>query len=113
MTVDDYIHAAPAQAQALLEELRRRTRKLCPDAEETVSYRVPALRLGKVFFYYAAFKGHIGIYPPVKGPAALVRKLTPYRGLKGNLQFPYANGLPFDLVEEVILALHKAHAVTK
>lgn len=83
---------------------------LYPDAHETISYAMPAFREGRVFLYYAGFKHHIGLYPPVKAPVELVEALKPYRGPKGNLQFRYANGIPYDLLERVIVALHTEYA---
>jgi uncharacterized protein YdhG (YjbR/CyaY superfamily) len=113
MTIDDYIAAAPPNAQPILEKLRSLAIEICPAAEETISYKLPAFRQGKVFFYFAAFKHHIGIYPPVNEPAILVKKLQPYRGPKGNLQFQYKDGMPYDLIAAVIKALHASYAVTK
>ena len=49
---------------------------------------MPAFKLDRVFFYFAAFKQHIGVYPPVKGDRELQNELLPYRGDKGNLRFP-------------------------
>ncbi len=113
MTIDDYIASAPENARPILAKLRKLAAELCPDAVETISYKLPAFRQGKVFFHFAAFKNHIGIYPPVKEPASLVKQLAPYRGPKGNLQFQYEAGIPYDLIEGVIKALHKSYAVTK
>ena len=110
MTIDDYIASSPEAAQPILRRIRAMAAALCPEAQETISYRMPALRQGRVFFYFAGFKNHIGIYPPVSEPAELVEALKPYRGPKGNLQFRYADSIPYDLVERVIIALHAAHA---
>jgi len=55
-------------------------RDALPDAEPFVSHGMPAFRLGKVFLCFAAFRKHIGIYPPVKGCACLQERLAPYRG---------------------------------
>lgn len=113
MTIDGYIAAAPEEARSILAKLRQMAAELYPDAEEAISYGLPAFRQGKVFFYFAAFKNHIGIYPPVNAPADLVKQLGPFRGPKGNLQFQYKDGMPYDLIERVIKALHKAYAITK
>ncbi len=113
MSVDNYIASAPENARPTLTKIRKLVAQLCPDAEETISYKLPAFRQGRVFFYFAAFKNHIGIYPPVNGPASLIKQLQPYRGPKGNLQFQYEDEMPYDLIERVIKALHKAYAVTK
>jgi uncharacterized protein YdhG (YjbR/CyaY superfamily) len=111
MDVEHYIQSAPPEAQATLRQIRAMVRSACPEAEEVISYRMPAFREGRVFIYYAAFKAHIGIYPPVTAPASLVKALKPYAGPKGNLQFPYADVVPFDLIEKVIAALHKTYAI--
>jgi uncharacterized protein YdhG (YjbR/CyaY superfamily) len=108
-----YIDAAPVAGRAGLREIRALARKLFPEAEEAMSYRLPAFKHDRVFLYYAAFSNHIGIYPPVEGNAALIKKLAKYRGPKGNLQFSYDEDLPLKLIEEVIKALHKAYAVKK
>jgi uncharacterized protein YdhG (YjbR/CyaY superfamily) len=110
MTVEDYIASAPAKAQPVLANVRALARKLCPEAEEVISYKIPALKQGKVFFFYAAFKNHLGIYPPVRAPESLAQKLKPYAGPKGNLKFPYKEPIAYELIGEVIEALHKAHA---
>lgn len=110
MTVDEYIASSPDVARPILRRIREMAAVLCPDAHETISYKMPALRQGRVFLYYAGFKHHIGLYPPVRAPAELLEALKPHRGQKGNLQFRYADGIPYDLVERVILSLHTEYA---
>lgn len=105
--IADYIAAAAPAAQPILRRLRAAVREAVPDAEECISYRMPALRIRKVFFYFAAFKAHIGIYPPVKGSAALQKRLAKYRGPKGNLQFPLDEPMPYALIAQVARTLAK------
>ena len=83
-------------------------REAVPDAEEMISYRMPAFRLGGVLLYYAAFRKHIGLYPPVRGPAPLLRAVAPYAGLKGNLQFPYTQPIPYGLIRRIVQSRVKA-----
>ena len=87
-TVDEYLAAAAPDARRVLRRIRALVAAAVPDAQQVISYQMPAFRMRRVFFYYAAFKSHIGIYPPVKGSAALDKALQPYRGPKGNLKFP-------------------------
>lgn len=94
----------------MLEAIRRQVLAAVPDATECISYQMPALKKKKVFFYYAAFKQHIGIYPPVKGDAALAAELAPFRGPKGNLQFPLSAPMPYDLIARVAVALAEESA---
>ena len=70
---------------------------------------MPAFKHGRVFFYFAAFKKHTGIYPPVTQDARLVRELAPYRGEKGNLSFPHNEPLPIELIDRVALALFREY----
>lgn len=100
-SVDDYIAAQPEAVQPLLRQIRAIVRDEAPQAEETISYRMPAYRHGGVLLYFAAFKQHIGLYPPVRGDAELLQALAPYRGPKGNLSFPLAEDLPLALIRRV------------
>jgi len=63
-------------------------------AERTISYNMPAFKLGRTFFYFAAFKNHIGVYPPVTEGSTLIARTATYRGPKGNLSFPHSQVLP-------------------
>ena len=94
----------PVALERLLQ-IRDRVCSLVPEATPCISYSMPALRRGKVFFFFAAFKQHIGVYPPVKGDAALQARIAPFRGPKGNLSFPLKQPLPLDLIGDVALAL--------
>jgi uncharacterized protein YdhG (YjbR/CyaY superfamily) len=84
-----------------MDEIRNLVRRLVPDAQEVLSYGVPAFKKGRVFFFYAAFKKHIGIYPPVEGDDALNAELKPYRGEKGNLQIPLDRPMPWSLIRRI------------
>jgi len=52
--------------------------------------------------YFAAFKAHIGFYPPVRGDAGLEKAVTPYAGEKGNLRFPLDRPIPYRLIERIV-----------
>lgn len=108
--IDDYIAAAPAASQAVLEEIRQRIRERVPQATETIGYGLPAFRLGRIFIYFAAFKKHIGIYPPVREDQALIAVLQPFRNGKGNLAFPLQRPIPYELIGRVAVALAREHA---
>jgi uncharacterized protein YdhG (YjbR/CyaY superfamily) len=105
-----YIAAAAPRAQPLLEAVQAKVESLAPAASRCISYDMPAYRDGRVFFYFAAFKQHIGVYPPVTKDAALIAETAPWRGPKGNLSFPLDQPLPLDLIGRVALALHRAYA---
>ena len=100
-TIDAYIATAPAEVREVLQEIRRIVRRAAPDAQEIISYRMPAFRLHGILLYFAAFKNHIGLYPPVSGDAPLLKALAPYAGEKGNLRFPLDRPIPYELIERI------------
>ena len=104
-TVDAYLATVSPEVHPILEEIRALVKRTVPDAQETISYQMPAFRLKRVFFFYAAFKQHIGIYPPLQTDEALLQELQPYRGEKGNLKFPLDQPIPYDLIARVAAAL--------
>jgi len=99
---DEYVAAFPPQVQTILQNIRVRIKKAAPDAEERISYRMPSFTLHGVLVYFAAFKNHIGLYPPVTGDAALQRAVSVYAGEKGNLRFPLDQPIPYGLIERIV-----------
>lgn len=104
-TIDAYIAAAEPDVRPILEQIRRTIAQALPDATEAISYQMPAFRRKSVVIYFAAFKNHIGVYPPVSGDNALAAELQPYRGPKGNLKFPLDEPIPYALIGRVAEAL--------
>ena len=109
---EDYFDSVAPDARARLEAIGRTVEAAVPQAVRCIGYRMPAFRDGRVFFYFAAFKQHIGVYPPVTGDVALIEALAPYRGPKGNLSFPLKQNLPLPLIGRVAVALHRQYAKT-
>ncbi len=85
----------------MLETLRSTVREAAPGAEERISYRMPAFFQDGVLVYFAVFRKHIGLYPPVRD-AKLRKALEPYAGPKGNLQFPLDRAMPYALVRRIV-----------
>jgi uncharacterized protein YdhG (YjbR/CyaY superfamily) len=100
-TVDEYIAAFPPDVQEILQRVREVVRKAAPEAEEVISYRMPALKQGGVLVYFAAFRNHIGLYPPITGDTGIERAIAPYAGEKGNLRFPLDQPIPYDLIARI------------
>jgi uncharacterized protein YdhG (YjbR/CyaY superfamily) len=103
-SVDAYIAAFPPEVRAVLQRLRATVMEVVPEAIERISYGIPAFTLDGTLVYFAAFKRHIGVYPPVRGDAKLLRALAPYRGEKGNLAFPLDEPMPYALIKRVVRA---------
>jgi len=100
-TVDEYIAAFPPEVQRILQRVRRVARAAAPEAREVISYRMPALKQNGVLVYFAAFKNHIGLYPPITGDADIAKAVAPYAGEKGNLRFPFDEPIPYDLIARI------------
>jgi uncharacterized protein YdhG (YjbR/CyaY superfamily) len=106
-SVDDYIASSPPEVQLILQQIRATVRKAAPRAEERISYRMPAYFLGGVLVYFAAFKNHIGLFPPVRDKS-LKSLIAPYAGPKGNLRFPLSEPIPHGLIRKIVKTRMKA-----
>ncbi len=101
--IDEYISGFPKEVQALLEKMRGTIRKAAPEAQETISYNVPAFTLGgKKLVWFAAFKSHVGFYPGAAAIAAFKEELSRYKTARGSAQFPFKDPLPLDLVSRIV-----------
>ena len=100
--IDGYFSKFPADVQAILEQVRAAIRRAAPDAKEIISYQMPAFKQHGILVYFAAWKQHIGLYPPISGDKALEKAVARYAGPKGNLQFPLDEPMPFDLIERIV-----------
>jgi uncharacterized protein YdhG (YjbR/CyaY superfamily) len=109
-TIDEYVAALPPDVQAILKKIRSTIRKAAPQAEEKISYRMPAFTLDGVLIYFAAFKKHIGLFPPVRGDDKMQKAIARYRGPKGNLQLPLDEPIPYGLIARIVKARMKEHA---
>ena len=94
-----------------MEEIRKLVRLKVPDAQETISYQMPAFKLSRTFIYFAAFKKHIGIYPPVTGDKSVIEATARYCNEKGNLAFPLDQPIPYELIGKLAEALSKQYAI--
>lgn len=101
-SIDDYIADFPSHLQRTLKRLRATIRAAAPDAEERISYGMPAFYLAGALVYFAAFKNHIGFFPTSSGVAAFKRDLAPYQVSKGTIRFPIGQPLPFPLVARIV-----------
>ncbi len=103
-SIDEYIASFPPKIQAILETIRMTIRNAAPEARETISYNMPAFTMSGVLVYFAAFKKHIGFFPPIKGDAKLEKAKSAYLGEKGNLRFPLDRPIPYALIETLVQA---------
>jgi uncharacterized protein YdhG (YjbR/CyaY superfamily) len=102
--VDEYLAGLDEPKRSVLQELRQTILSIVPDAEECISYGMPAYRReGKVIAGFAAFKTHLS-YLPHSGSVVgkLSDDLAGYRSTKGSLHFPIDRPLPKAIVKKLI-----------
>jgi uncharacterized protein YdhG (YjbR/CyaY superfamily) len=102
--IDDYLAALDEPKRSTLEELRRSIVEVVPDAQQCISYGMPAFKVqGKVVAGFAAFKHHLS-YLPHSGSvlAALGDAVDGYSMSKGALQFDVDTPLPASLVQQLV-----------
>ena len=102
-SIDEYIAAARPEVQPILERIRETIQQAAPAAEEKISYQMPAFTLDGNLVYFAAFKKHIGFYPPVRDEKLMV-EASAYAGEKGNLRFPLDEPIPYALISKLVKA---------
>lgn len=101
-TIDEYIEQFEPNLQAILQKIRKTIQKLAPNAKEVISYRMPAFKQSGILVYFAAWKNHIGFYPPVSGDEVLEKLVARYANEKGNLLFPLDQPIPYDLITRIV-----------
>ena len=100
--IDEYIASFSPEIQSILEKIRLTIRKAAPGAEEKISYQIPTFALMGNLVHFAAFKKHIGLYPPVHGDEKLRAEIAPYRNERGNLRFPLDKPIPYTLISRIV-----------
>src|SRR5215475_13252811 len=108
-TVDEYIAAQPAANRPKLQQLRDTIKKAAPEAEELISYQIPAYKYHGMLIYFAAFPNHFGIYPYKETNNQLKEKLKPYLSGKATIRFDVDKPLPLKLITEFVRYRVKAN----
>jgi len=101
-SVDAYVKSADAEAKPFLTALRALIKKLVPEAEEVISYGMPAFKYHGILVYYAAFKDHYSLFPTAKPLEVFASKLAKYKTSKGTIQFLYTEKFPEKLISEIV-----------
>ena len=102
-SIDEYLATQPGPVKAALQTVRGAIRRAVPEAEEAISYQMPAFRLqGRVMIFFAGWKEHYSIYPATDGLAEAFRKeLAGYEISKGTIRFPLSEPVPVKLIERL------------
>ena len=100
-TVDEYIDAAPKEAQAKLREIRSILKQVAPNATEALKWGQPVFEEKRILFAYSAFKSHLNFMPTRSALEPFKEELAEYATGKDTIQFPYDKPLPKGLIRKI------------
>jgi len=101
-THDEYLATVSADKRAALQKLRKAIKTAAPNAEECISYQLPAFRLnGKFLVAYGAAANHCAFYPG-SVITGLRNDLKNYDTSKGTIRFSAEKPLPSALVSKLV-----------
>ena len=100
-SVEEYIKAAPKEAQAKLRELRAILKKVAPDAAEKLKWGTPVLEEKRILFAYSAHKSHLNFMPTGPALEPFREELAGFKTGKDTLQLPYDRPLPKTLLRRI------------
>lgn len=101
-SVEKYLEDVTPDERRVLEQMRRTIRKACPNAEEVISYGMPAYKYHGMLAWFTAHENHCGLYVRPGNVKALEKELEPYRSPKSTIRFTVERPLPDRLVTKII-----------
>ncbi len=103
-SVDEYQSTFPADIIERLEQIRTIIKKVAPDAEEVISYQIPAYKYHGFLVYYSGYKNHISLSYPFSDAllAEFKAELNRYKVSKSAIQFPNKEPLPKELIKRIV-----------
>lgn len=102
LDTDSYINSFSPSTQKLLQQVRETIKKAAPNAQEVISYSMPAFKYKGMLVWFAGYAHHIGFYPGASGIAAFKLEFGTYKNAKGSVQFPLDKPLPLDLITRIV-----------
>jgi uncharacterized protein YdhG (YjbR/CyaY superfamily) len=102
--VAEYLATLDPDLKLTLTTVRQTIRKAVPDAEEVISYQIPAYKLnGSYVLYFAGFKDHFSLScpPPFTVFEAFAKQLARYKVTKSAIRFPLDEPVPVKLITAI------------
>ena len=101
--IDEYLTPLPDAQRIALEALRQTIKAAAPEAEEVISYQIPAFKYKGMLVYFAAYKNHCSFFV---GNGSLIEsmkaELTDYDTAKSAIHFTPEKPLPIALVQKIV-----------
>ncbi len=101
-TVDEYIAVAIPQVKEYLERLRSSIKQAAPQAEEVISYNMPAYKQNGMVVYFGGFTKHVSLFPGAEAIEVFKNELTDYKTSKGTIRFSLDKPLPIALIKKIV-----------
>ncbi len=97
---EEYIRSFSKDVQEILQTVRQTIKQAVPEAEEVISYQIPAFKYHGWIFYYSAYKNHYSLScpPPFTLFDVFKKELAPYKMSKSTIQFPFDQPIPTELI---------------
>lgn len=101
-TVEEYLRALTPSQRIVANTLRQIIKHAAPEAEEVISYQMPAYKYQGILVYFGIYAHHVGLYPTGSGVEAFKEELSSYVTSKGTVQLPIDEPLPEKLITEIV-----------
>ncbi|HEY1074919.1 MAG TPA: DUF1801 domain-containing protein [Patescibacteria group bacterium] len=103
--IDTYLEKVSEPEKIALERVRKIIKKTVPDAEESISYGMPAFKYKKKYLVaFCEFKDHMSLFPGSEAIEKFKAKLEGYKLSKGTIQFTLEHPLSETLIREIVLS---------
>jgi len=104
-TVDEYVAGVPEPARSTLEKMRLLIRSAVPpEATETISYKIPAIKYKGMLLWFAGFSDHCSLFPTAAVIQEFKNELKGFKTSKGTIHFPLGKPLPAPLLKKIVKA---------
>jgi len=100
-TTEEYLATLPNEKRAVLTKLRAALRKALPQAEEVISYAMPAFKQDGIVIWFAAAKNHYAVYVYPRVMAVFKEELKDFSGTKSAIHFSYDKAMPVKLITKI------------
>jgi uncharacterized protein YdhG (YjbR/CyaY superfamily) len=110
--IDEYIASTGKDEREVLEKIRQTIRQAVPDAEEVISYQIPAFKHHGFVVYLSAYKGHYSLSFPPPGTVfdEFKAELAGYKLSKSTIQLPKNHPMPYELIGKMAAFRAKENA---
>jgi uncharacterized protein YdhG (YjbR/CyaY superfamily) len=100
--VSDFLGRYPSKVRKLLEKIRTTIRRAAPEAQEVISYMMPAYKQNGILVYFSGFKDHISFFPTSSGIKTFKKELGPHAVSKGTARFDLDEPIPYGLIGRIV-----------